>query len=130
MSDYYVLKRYKRQFDAFAKGFHRVIPQQLAHLFSPAELGLVISGNSNPISIPEWKKNTIYKHCSAGDAFTTKFWRCVERMTEQERENLLFFTTSLSKVLLSLKGHRHVHIARTLTLLMLKDNTKHLLCRC
>ncbi|KAK9452511.1 HECT-domain-containing protein [Dipodascopsis uninucleata] len=83
-------------FDAFKRGWNRLIPDQLTRLFTPDELMVIVQGQSNPdISTEDLRKAIRYADGYSSDHPAIKrFWKIVNEYTQEEKENLLEFVTA------------------------------------
>ena len=83
MSEWVVNKHISNQFDAFKKGFYRVVTGDMIKLFSPEELEKIICG-SNKIDIDELRKGARY---GGGFKPTTPIvvhlWEILEEFTNE-----------------------------------------------
>ena len=85
------------QINAFLRGFHSLISQDLLVLFDENELELLISGMPD-IDVDDWKNNTTYEGYTAASTQIQWFWRAVRSFDLEQRAKLLQFTTGTSKV--------------------------------
>lgn len=80
------------QLQAFIRGFKTILPTGwVAHL-SPSELELMISGLSK-IDVADMKESCVYKGYSTKDSQIVWFWEILEEFTDEQRVELLYFTT-------------------------------------
>ena len=87
----------QEQLAAFAKGFFKIIPQDMiAASFSARELEYVIRGVPK-VDIDDLKKNTVYVRCSANSPAVQYFWQAVEEFTEEEHIKLVQFFSGSSR---------------------------------
>ncbi|ETW03894.1 hypothetical protein H310_04319 [Aphanomyces invadans] len=83
---------------AFLQGFHDLIPTTWLHLFSPAELQMLIGGSNYDVNVDDWRAHTNYGggyHPS--QPLIQWFWEIVTECTPAERGDLLRFITSCSR---------------------------------
>ena len=80
------------QIQSFKKGFFEIFPEDLVRIFTPSELGLLISGKSE-IDVSDFKKYTRYNDYKSDHQVITWFWEIVEEMNQNMLANLLFFIT-------------------------------------
>ncbi|KAL5220769.1 hypothetical protein ABZP36_025482 [Zizania latifolia] len=55
----------------------------------------MLGGSHSTIDVEDWKSSTRYCHYTSTDPQIIWFWQAMERMTDEQRMNLLFFWTSL-----------------------------------
>ncbi|KAJ9566660.1 hypothetical protein OSB04_002626 [Centaurea solstitialis] len=84
----------------FARGFIDIIGEEKVQkmFFNYLELedfDRMIHGNESDISVVDWKAHTDYKGFQQTDPQIYWFWEVVEKMTAQQRKNLLFFWISM-----------------------------------
>jgi len=91
-------KQIKVQSRAFSRGMRQVINEKWLDLFSERELRLLISGGNAPISVEDWRKNSIYGNVRSTDLLIEWFWDIVNNDFEEEdkRKLLKFVTASTS----------------------------------
>ncbi|OQR75738.1 ubiquitin-protein ligase E3C-like, partial [Tropilaelaps mercedesae] len=98
MADYKLNRQIRQQTAAFKQGLTDVIDPHRLQLFDPNELQVLISGTATPINVADWRAHTIY-----GSGYTAShpviecFWRVVNGLDEDQRKQLLKFTTSCSR---------------------------------
>ncbi len=63
----------EEQFNAFAAGFHELIPPDLVNVFDERELELLIGGIAD-IDIADWKKHTDYRGYEETSPVIQNFW--------------------------------------------------------
>ena len=80
------------QIQSFKQGLFEIFPEGLIRLFSPGELGILISGKSE-IDIKEFKKYAKYSGFKADSQTVIWFWEIVEKFDQNMLANLLFFIT-------------------------------------
>ena len=76
-----IQKRVEDQFNAFASGFHELIPQDLINVFDAAELELLIGGIAD-IDVDDWKKHTDYRGYTESDQVIQNFWKACLRISD------------------------------------------------
>ena len=74
MTEWRIQKRVEEQFNAFATGFHELIPPDLVNVFDERELELLIGGIAD-IDVEDWKKHTDYRGYTAEDEVIRYFWQ-------------------------------------------------------
>ena len=86
------------QLGAIKRGVLHVIPSDLLKLFSAAELELLISG-LHDVDVADWRRNSVYDggYTATSDQVMW-FWRALQNMTNEQRAQVLMFTTGSSKV--------------------------------
>ncbi len=86
----------KDQIQAFRKGFHELIPQDLIAVFNDNELELLISGMPN-IDFDDLKNNTEYEGFKPSDSTIQWFWQALNSFSQEEKAMFLQFVTGTSK---------------------------------
>ncbi|KAG8047727.1 hypothetical protein GUJ93_ZPchr0008g12061 [Zizania palustris] len=59
------------------------------------DFDMMLGGSHSAIDVEDWKSSTVYCHYKRTDPQIIWFWQAVERMTNEQRMNLLFFWTSV-----------------------------------
>jgi E3 ubiquitin-protein ligase HUWE1 len=85
------------QINAFVHGFEEIIPHELASLFGPGELELLISGLPE-IDIDDLAANTEYVGYSPSSLVIQWFWAIARSLNQEDRARLLQFCTGTSRV--------------------------------
>eukprot|EP00029_Vermamoeba_vermiformis_P000446 TRINITY_DN1050_c0_g2_i1.p1 TRINITY_DN1050_c0_g2~~TRINITY_DN1050_c0_g2_i1.p1 ORF type:complete len:725 (-),score=207.85 TRINITY_DN1050_c0_g2_i1:153-2327(-) len=84
----------KQQFDWFLKGFRHVMQTDLASLFLPEELELLVCGDPSLDFEALEREGTLYDNGFTPEHQTVKdFWEIVHSFTLEQKKRLLFFTT-------------------------------------
>jgi len=106
----------KRACDAFLRGFETVIPRPWIHMFSPAELQMVLGGSNAPLDLDDWREHTTYSGgYTSVHSTVVWFWEVLADFDAQQQAATLKFATSCSRP--PLMGFRwlqppfHVHMA-------------------
>lgn len=73
MVQWRIQTRVELQFNAFAAGFHELIPPDLVNVFDERELELLIGGIAD-IDIADWKKHTDYRGYEETSPVIQNFW--------------------------------------------------------
>lgn len=98
ISEWMVNKHIEKQFNAFKKGFYRVVTGDMIKLFSPEELEKIICGSSI-ININELRNGARY---GGGFKPTTpiiiSFWEVLEELTQEQRKAFLSFATGSDRI--------------------------------
>ncbi|KAK9711986.1 NEDD4 E3 ubiquitin-protein ligase [Basidiobolus ranarum] len=89
--------RVKEQFEAFAEGFHELIPQDLIVVFDEREVELLIGGIAE-VDMDDWKKHTDYRGYTEQDQVIQWFWKCIKSWDSEKKSRLLQFTTGTSRI--------------------------------
>jgi len=92
-----LVKTYKevsQQIEKFKEGFYEIIPQDIMEMFSPGELEILISGQSE-IDVEDLKNHAKYSNLHKDDPIVKWFWEIVENMDQITLANLLFFITGI-----------------------------------
>ncbi|KAL1923673.1 uncharacterized protein VTP21DRAFT_8653 [Calcarisporiella thermophila] len=97
MSEWRITRRVQEQFNAFAEGFHQLIPPDLVAVFDERELELLIGGIAE-IDVDDWKKHTDYRGYTEQDEPVQWFWKCVRAWDNEQRARLLQFATGTSRI--------------------------------
>ncbi|XP_074330525.1 E3 ubiquitin-protein ligase UPL5-like [Apium graveolens] len=84
--------------DEFIKGFNDIISSsEKGKVFfkwlESEDLDKMLHGSERPISVEDWKDHTTYYGYNDTDNQIVWFWEIVERMSEEQRKELLFFWT-------------------------------------
>lgn len=95
MTEYYLYKRVKPQFDALLSGIAFVIPLYSLRVFNEVDLALVIGGLST-INVNDWKSNTLYDGYSGSDQVIRWFWQFIDNSDQETRAKMLHFVTGSS----------------------------------
>jgi len=100
VADYWLNGRMEKQAKALVRGFHEVMPVEWLKLFSPAELGMLITGRrgngseDEDIDLDDLQKNVSYENGYSTFSRTVRsFWKVVKELTPAERRNLVKFIT-------------------------------------
>jgi len=106
----------RRACDAFLRGFESVVPRTWIHMFSPAELQMVLGGSDAPLDLSDWHANTTYSGGYTAQHQTVLwFWEVLADFDAGRRAATLKFATSCSRPPLMgfkwLQPPFHVHMA-------------------
>ena len=134
MADYYLNVRVRPHCIAFRRGLLRLLEPAWLHLFTPDELQKLISGSETAINVQDMRLNTMYARPYNTDSAAESggmsgmhghgrergqqhevigwFWQAVERMSEEDKRNLLRFITSCPRP--PLLGFRDLEPALTI----------------
>ncbi|KAK9768070.1 hypothetical protein K7432_001606 [Basidiobolus ranarum] len=97
VTEWRISGRVKEQFDAFAEGFHQLIPQDLVVVFDERELELLIGGIAE-VDVDDWKKHTDYRGYTEQDEVIQWFWKIIRSWDSEKKSRLLQFTTGTSRI--------------------------------
>ncbi|CAL8581978.1 hypothetical protein XPA_007659 [Xanthoria parietina] len=97
MIQWRIQRRVEKQFNAFAAGFHELIPPDLVNVFDERELELLIGGIAD-IDIADWKKHTDYRGYEETSPVIQNFWTCVQGWDAEQKSRLLQFATGTSRI--------------------------------
>lgn len=88
-----------KQVRAFLKGFREIVPLSWIHMFSPQELGKLLSGDQDrEIDVEDWRRYTVYGVGYHPDHPVIRtFWSVVEKLPQKDLQALLSFTTSVPR---------------------------------
>ena len=103
MTEWRIQKRVEEQFNAFATGFHELIPPDLVNVFDERELELLIGGIAD-IDVEDWKKHTDYRGYTAEDEVIRYFWQ-VSIVRHRHFTNCIDNCTSVSEAGTQSKSH-------------------------
>lgn len=87
----------RRQFEAFARGFHLPIRASSYHYLSPCELDILVSGND----VLEWRQ--LKKNAQYSDGYTPEsravvwFWEVFDDLSEEDKRKFLKFSTGTDR---------------------------------
>lgn len=82
----------------YISGLYQIVSPEILSLFCAPELQILISGAQSGVSVEDMKQNTRYAGGYLSmDRYTTRFWRIVEGMSEDDRALLLRFVTSCER---------------------------------
>lgn len=98
-ADWFLNTSIEAQFRPFYKGFYKVISNEsinvrlcFTQLLDSGEVIKLICG-IDEIDLVELEQSTTYENCDAKDQTVVWFWDVVKSFTEEEKKNLLKFTT-------------------------------------
>jgi len=98
MINWRLVDRVAVQTDALVAGFQSVLPLELMEPFDAAELELLLCG-SEEVDVDDWRHNTLYKSgYTAESEVITWFWALVDKMSNEERLQLLQFVTGTTSI--------------------------------
>lgn len=101
VAQYKLESQFKKQSDSFKSGFTKAIDEEYIKMFTANELRQLIAGFDKEIDISDWKINTDYQHFNFNDKTHNQliddFWIIVNEFDAKEKEQLLFFVTSLKR---------------------------------
>ena len=95
VAEYRLRDSKKKHLEAFVKGFHSVLPYEVASMFTPQELSL-LSCSSPFVDVEDMEKHTIFNNATAQQK--EWFWNAVRTITDLERKKLLQFITGSSSI--------------------------------
>lgn len=82
---------------AFLVGFHELVPLRWLRMFSPRELQLLISGDTQRLDLDDLRRHVAYHGYADREPYIEAFWEVVGGMTAAEQGQLLKFVTSCSR---------------------------------
>mmetsp|Transcript_5252 Transcript_5252/g.15373 ORF Transcript_5252/g.15373 Transcript_5252/m.15373 type:complete len:1221 (+) Transcript_5252:67-3729(+) len=98
MANYRLNAQLRRPAAAFHRGFTGVLPASWIAMFSPRELGMVLSGSDAPIDVADWRAHARYASGYYDDhPVIQAFWAVVDEMDESQRAAMLRFATSSAR---------------------------------
>jgi ubiquitin-protein ligase E3 C len=98
VANYRLNAQLRRPCAAFLRGFTSVIPASWIAMFSPRELGMVLSGSDAPIDVADWRTHSRYASGYRDtDPVIEAFWTVVEEMSPEQRAAMLRFATSSAR---------------------------------
>uniref|UniRef100_A0A7N0UC86 HECT-type E3 ubiquitin transferase n=1 Tax=Kalanchoe fedtschenkoi TaxID=63787 RepID=A0A7N0UC86_KALFE len=117
----------KKQVTRFRKGFEDIISnrERLSFFFNCInleDLDRMLTGSDSDISVEDWKMHTDCKGYKDTDRQIRWFWKIIDKMSPEERRNLLFFWTSI----MYLPIHGFSGLARRLEIYKAPGTTNHL----
>jgi len=86
------LKESEKQIQSFKQGFFEVLNEEAIKLFTPAELGTLISGKRE-IDFEDLKEHADYEGFTRTHQIVVWFWEIVKNWDQEMLANLLFFIT-------------------------------------
>ena len=112
--DHVLAKSCSAQFEAFKKGFLKVVSGRVLQLFHPQELMALVVGNENY----DWEvleKTAQYKEGYDADHATIKnFWAVFHELSEEDKRKFLLFLTGSDRIPISGMTSVKITIQRTL----------------
>jgi hypothetical protein len=94
VAQYLLVTSVREQFNAFTEGFSHAAGDLIVDLFSPEELKLLMIGREE-LDFVALEKAARYEGYSSGAPTVQMFWQIVhQRLTTEERRDLLYFVTS------------------------------------
>lgn len=87
----------KPQFEAFRKGFSRVIDRHMISLFPPESFVAFVQGVSR-LDINELRSATRYEGYDPNGRYIQTFWRVVGSWSERKQKQLLKFVTAAERI--------------------------------
>ncbi|KAK9761159.1 hypothetical protein K7432_014145 [Basidiobolus ranarum] len=97
VTEWRISGRVKEQFDAFAEGFHQLVPQELIVVFDERELELLVGGIAE-VDVDDWKKHTDYRGYTEQDEVIQWLWKIIRTWDSEKKSRLLQFTTGTSRI--------------------------------
>ncbi|KAI0984463.1 hypothetical protein GJ496_004309 [Pomphorhynchus laevis] len=86
------------QIDAFRSGFLGVLGNAALSIFCLEEIHTLISGCWDQINLEDWRMHSKYNRCTDDNVhLIVWFWSIVKGFTNEQRSDLLMFTTSLPR---------------------------------
>ncbi|KAK6097690.1 hypothetical protein MT418_001787 [Batrachochytrium dendrobatidis] len=99
---HYTNESIKRQFQAFCRGFHKVVGGKVLKMCRPEELELLICGNTTAeIDFTELEHTAEYDGFLPHDEMVVWFWEIMHKMDLDQKRKLLNFVTASDRVPLS-----------------------------
>ena len=112
--DHVLSKSCAAQFEAFKKGFLKVVSGRVLQLFHPQELMALVVGNENY----DWdvlEKTAQYKEGYTADHATIKnFWAVFHELSEEDKRKFLLYLTGSDRIPISGMSSVRITIQRTL----------------
>lgn len=87
-----LVKSIEKPIAEIRRGLLDIVPEARLRLLTPADLGMLIAGEST-ISVIEMKKHANYKQPSPSEEVLQWFWEIVGQMEKDQLSALLFFIT-------------------------------------
>lgn len=87
----------RSQMAAFKRGFYELVPPYLVSIFHEGELEILLSGTAE-IDAADWEQNAQYTGYTCDHPNILRFWEVVRGMSQEERANLLKFTSGTSRL--------------------------------
>lgn len=88
---------------AFALGLQQLLPREQIQLFSPRELGVVISGEEG-INLLDLFQHTVYHGYDPQEPYVQAFWEVLREMDGEDLKRVLRFVTSIPRAPLQALG--------------------------
>ncbi|KAK5113257.1 hypothetical protein LTR62_003593 [Meristemomyces frigidus] len=85
------------QWEAFLKGFYRVVDKHSLSMFSPSQLKEYVEGTTR-LDIRELRRVTRYDGYDPNCAYMKTFWRIVSSWTEEDQRALVKFVTAAERI--------------------------------
>ncbi|KAI8907246.1 hypothetical protein EDD86DRAFT_227847 [Gorgonomyces haynaldii] len=96
-ADFLINRLYEDQFQAFKEGFDTILQSTAITLFRAEELMQAICGSPS-LDFEELEKSTKYDGFEADAPVVRYFWEIVKEFTDEQKKQLLFFTTGSDRV--------------------------------
>ena len=95
MANYLLDGQIRVQSAAFVEGFRAMVRPSTLKLFTPAELGLLISGSGGGVDVDDLARSTNYMGgYDADHPVVQRLWRVTRNMSKENQRKLLKFVTS------------------------------------
>eukprot|EP00730_Choanoeca_flexa_P005742 TRINITY_DN12010_c0_g1_i2.p1 TRINITY_DN12010_c0_g1~~TRINITY_DN12010_c0_g1_i2.p1 ORF type:complete len:1534 (+),score=423.35 TRINITY_DN12010_c0_g1_i2:75-4676(+) len=92
-----LIRQHDLELEALRAGFARVDPDRHLKIFSGAELGLLINGQTD-LEVDAWQQHTEYRGYTNTSQTIVWFWQALHELTQNERAMLLQFVTGSSRL--------------------------------
>ena len=97
-ADFLLNKSIKKQFDAFKKGFYKVVSGKMIELLNPDDLRTIIYGN-DVIDFKELDESTSYEGGYTKDSpIIRNLWDVLHSLSVEEKKAFLVFATGSDRV--------------------------------
>ncbi|KAJ1628340.1 HECT-domain-containing protein [Pavlovales sp. CCMP2436] len=98
VTNYRLNAQLRRPCADFLRGFTSVVPSAWVAMFSPQELGMVLSGSDAPIDVSDWRAHARYASgYHSQHPVIEAFWEVVLEMGAEQRAAMLRFATSSAR---------------------------------
>ncbi|GBG27789.1 Ubiquitin-protein ligase, putative [Hondaea fermentalgiana] len=97
--DYHLNRSVEHLFRPFNKGFYLVCENTFLRVFKPAEMELLLCGNtSDKLDFADLRSSCRYEGYDADSPTISLFWEVVSEFTEEQKKRFLQFTTGSDRV--------------------------------